>query len=373
VLLNICESDKFVNAIQNLNSTVSDLEQLLAVDIAELAAGLEPLPNDRDTLTLETAWRKTRSSRYKLSLCLKDGLRQIKATKAGPGITPHQLRTAQNNLKAAQAMLRLWGRFEPIVEAQLPPERRPLATKGMVSGQQDSVMNQVVDLFLASMHKIANPFAETQSANAKINGCHRDIPWPMRRFSEMIGAAHRICLALRRHRPLRFLDVGSGGGTKVLAATMCFESCHGLEYEISTLKTGRQLLELLEPKRCRLIHCDALEFSDYAEYDVIYFYKPFFTVDKMVEMEERIFAQARPGTVLLAALGLYTDDLRSKGVHEIVKYTYITGMSGDEAAEIGRTAELMGPMVPGFGRESHPNPGYWKPLLEVSARNGYFL
>ncbi len=31
-----------------------------------------------------------------------------------------------------------------------------------------------------------------------------------------------------------------------------------------------------------------IEFSDYGEYDVVYFHKPLAAADKMIEMEERI-------------------------------------------------------------------------------------
>ena len=362
-----------MKAIRKLIADVNKLEQQLACDIAKVAAELEPLPNDRDTTTLESAWMKARISRRKLATCIKDGLRHIDPSNVTGGVALRWLRNARKELKAAKSRLRLWGRVESIVSAQLLSEPRGLLENESVSMQEIRVMDQVVALFLASMHKVANPNADTQGADAKNHGCHRDTPYPIKWFSKMIGAAHRICLALQKQRPLRFLDVGSGGGTKVLAATTCFDVCDGLEYDTSTVTTGRRFLELLAPGQCKLIHGDALEFSDYGEYDVIYFYRPLIGPPRMAEMEERIFKQARPGTVILAVGGISTDDLHSKGIQKLANCIYITGMSEVEASEICKIAEQMGPMVPGFGGRAVSKPGYWTPLLEVSARNGYYL
>lgn len=362
-----------MKAIQKLIFNMNELEQQLARDIAKVAAELEPLPLDRDTIKLENAWVKAASTRRKLATCIKEGLRLIDTSDVTGGIALRRLKNARKELKAAKSSLRLWGRVESIVSAQLLSEPRGVLQNEVVSTQEVRVMDQVVALFLASMHKIANPAADRQGADAKDHGCHRDIPYPIKWFSKLIGAAYRICLALRRQRPLKFLDVGCGGGTKVLAATTCFDLCDGLEYDTNTVTTGRRFLELLSPGRCKMIHGDALEFSDYGEYDVIYFYRPLRGHHRMVAMEERIFDQASPGTVILAVGGLSTDDLHSKGIHKLANNIYISGMSEDEASEICRTAEYMGPMVPGFGRAPVPRPGYWAPLLEVSARNGYFI
>jgi len=353
-----------MNALQKLISRVNKLEEQLAGDIAKVAAELEPLPDDRDTAALEIAWGGATSTRRKLANCLKDGLRQIKATE-GKGI---QLNAARKDLKAAKSRLRIWARMDSIVRSQLLCEPREL-----VPLQDVEVLDQVVELFFDSMHKIANPAAVKQGGDAKSHGHYHDIPYAMSLFSKMIGAAFRICLALKRERPLRFLDVGSGGGTKVLAATARFDVCHGLEYQKEAVTTGRGFLKMLDLEQCKLIRGDALEFLNYGDYDVIYFYRPLREREKMVQMEERIFAQAQPGTVILAGDGLFADDLPDKGVHELANHIYVTGRTKDEALEIGKTAEQMGLMAPSLGRTKVSRLGYWTPLLEVSARNGYYL
>ena len=359
--------------IQKLVAEASELERCFSGDIAILAAELKPLPNDRDAATLDTAWDQAKSSQLRLASFLKAGLQQIDAVD-DEGVVQRRLsREARKHLQSASSSLRLWDRIEPIVLSQLSPRRRKLIEIDPAVTREIRVIDEVLGLFLESVHKIANPLADHRGTAAREHGRHRDIPYPMRWFSRMIGAAHRVCLALRRQRPLRFLDVGSGGGTKVLAATTCFDICDGLEYDEATLLMGRRFLDLLEPERCRLIHGDALRFSGYGEYDVIYFYRPLIPSGQMAELEERIISQARPGTVLLIAGSPCLDDLPGRGVHRLAYQVYITGMSSGEAREVLRTAERMGSLVPGFRRRPRSGYGYWKPLLEVSARNGYYL
>lgn len=362
-----------MKAIQKLIADANKLEQQLASNIAQFAVGLEPLPQDRDTSSLKTAWQDAKFSRRNLARCLQAALREIDTSTVTEVVQRRVLRDARRDLKAAKSRLRMWGRVEPIVTAQLSSERCELLAAGSAPMHEFRVMEQVVNLFLESMHKIANPSSATQGADAKNHGCHRDIPYPMIWFSKMIAAAYRVCLAQRRQWPLRFLDVGSGGGTKVLAAATCFDFCDGLEYDKRTITTGRRFLEQLAPERCRLIHADALRFSDYGKYDVIYFYRPLTLSDRMAEMEERIYSQARPGTVILNAGVSCVGDLPSKNVRRLAYQVYITGMSEAEASDIVINAERMGLMVPGFGHAPFSSFGYWKPLLEVSARNGYYM
>lgn len=357
-----------MNIVKKLVLEINKLEQQFMLDIARVAAELEPLPNARDTLSLELAWTKAVSSQRILATSLKDGLQQMKTGYESGGVSRHRLRAAQKHFEDIQSRLHGWKDCRSIISTQLSPELGELA-----STQESLIMDHIVNLFFDSMHKIANPSAEDQDTGARDHGCHRDIPYSMSAFSSMIGTAHRVCLALQKRRPLRFLDVGCGGGTKVLAATTCFDLCDGLEYEENVVVTGQQFLGMLSPGRCRLMQGDALEFSHYGEYDVIFFYKPLVDDEKMAEMEERIFNQSKPGTVLLSPLGLFADDPRSKNVHELVRHIYITGKSEDEASEIIKTAGHIGPMVPGVEPAKLSNPQYWTQLLENSAKNGYYL
>jgi len=362
-----------MKAIRKIMTDADKLERRLAGAIERLAAELDLLPQARDDSALDAAWRDFNGSRRELSVFLKAAESKVDIGNAATTHQRQKLRNVHKDLKAARAMLGLWTRVKPIVSAQRVPKRRELIESDVVLDWEPGVQDQVVSLFLQSMHKIANPHSETQGDAARDRGCHRDIPYPMYRFSQTIGAAHRICLALRRNRPFRFLDVGSGGGTKVLAATTCFDLCDGLEYDETAVATGRRFLGLLEPERCRLIHGDALRFSDYDSYDVIYYYRPMMDPGIQDEMEKRILSQVGPGTLLLKVGGCGTDELPSRGARQLAYQVYVTGMTENDASELVSNAERMGPMVP-YSRETRfSGKGYWKPLLKVSARNGYYI
>lgn len=362
-----------MKAFRKLVSDVEALEQRLAGDIEQLAAELDVLPLARNASALDAAWHDFTVSRRRLTKFLKDAAGSIDIGQAATAHQRHQLRKVQKDLKAARARLGLWSRLKPIISAQRLSERRDLIEHDVASDREPGVLDQVVSLFLQSMHTLAYPKSYTQSDAAKGHGCHRDIPYPMYRFSQAIGAAHRICLALRRQRPLRFLDVGSGGGTKVLAASTCFDRCDGLEYDEDAVAAGRRFLDMLEPGRCRLIHGDALRFSNYGAYDVIYFYRPMMDPGKQDELEKRILSQARPGTLLLKVGGLGFEALPARGAPELVYPVYATGMSEHEASELVGNAERMGPMIPWSRDTDFSGQAYWEPLLKVSANNGYYI
>jgi len=349
------------------------LEERLAEDIARLSEQLEPFPEERDEAALDEAWTRASFSRGKLARFLRGGLQDINASGVTGSYQRHQVRLARKDFKTMKTRLNLWTRLRPVVAAQLLARRRELIVHDFRSSIELKILDHVMNLFFDSMHRLANPKAHTQSDAAKSLGCHRDIPLPMDRFSLLIGAAHRLCLAQQRPRPLRFLDVGSGGGTKVLAAATCFEFCDGLEYDEFAVTEGRRFLEMLQPERCKLIQGDALQFSDYGSYDVIYFYRPLKHTPLNAELEDRIISQARPGTVLLNAGDTCFDDLAERGVQELMYQVFVTGMTGDQARELVNIAEYMGPMVPPFRSPPVTGEGYWRPLLEVSARNGYFI
>jgi len=362
-----------MKAISKYLNDVRALERSLADDVARLTAELEPFPPARDAEALNDAWAKTSFSRGKLARLLRGGLKNISDSDVTGSQQRHELRSARKDLKDTKRRLGIWSRVVPAIEKQLWPEQRELIEYDLRSNIELKVFDHVIDLFLTSMHTLANPNAHTQSDAARNRGCHRDIPLPMDRFSQMVSAAHRVCLALKRERPLRFLDVGSGGGTKVLAASTTFEFCDGLEYDEPIVDSGRLFLQMLRAERCSLIHGDALSFSDYGAYDVIYFYRPLKLSDLNAELEDRIISQVRPGTVLLNAGGTCFDDLASRGVHELAYQVFVTGMTENEATELLENAKFMGPMIPQFRPATVFDPGYWRPLLEVLARNGYFV
>lgn len=359
-----------MKAIRKLGVELEQLETALATRVADVADLLAPLPEHRTPEALDRAWRDMVGARRKLAGFVKSAKIAAGSDIDAEAATLRQVQTVRKGLSDAQKRLRYSARFETAVRAQLVMPRRPLVPEHVPPERDVEVMDHVITMFLDGMHKAANPTAYTQSAEANARGFHCDIALPMLQFSRMIAAAYRLCLAQRKALPLRFLDVGSGGGTKVLAATACFDHCDGLEYEEDTVETGTRLLALLSPDTCRLIHGDATAFDGYGGYDVIYFYRPLADAEGALMMEERMFAQAQPGTVLVVAGGLFSADLAARGIQRLSQHIYVTGLTDGDATLLRRRAEQMGTDVPGYGRRSLPDLGYWSVLRDACARNG---
>lgn len=105
------------------------------------------------------------------------------------------------------------------------------------------------------------------------------------------------------NHPGRFLDVGSGLGEKVFLAYALgrFSECHGLEYDPRTVAVAEFLLASIAPRDpypIQMLHGDALSFDRYADYDVIYTYRPFHDPNRMESLVRRIALQMKVGAVL---------------------------------------------------------------------------
>ena len=345
----------------NFRSILRETEAL-ATAISACADLLRPLPRHRDKEHLHATWSHLVSVRRKTSALLKHHIRDDTRTD----------RAYTRFLNETWAQLSHWGAIDSLLRRQIWATSTPLIAE-KPAPSDPSVMDHVVNLSLAALHRLGNPNAERQSIKANERGMHRDIPYPMSSFTQMIGAAHRVCLAQRKPRPLRFLDVGCGGGTKLLAATTCFELCHGLEYENTTAKSAQELIEMFAPETCRVEHGDAFAYEHFGDYDVIYFYRPIADEDGMENLEARILTQAQPGTIICAGGGLLYADLKVFQIQPIAHQVYVTGIGPGAAATLIKDAESMGTDVPGFNRRARRAAEIWEDLLEVSAQNGHLL
>ena len=223
--------------------------------MSQVALHLDQCATQRCPNDLREALSALKLKRRKLAQFLRIAAQQFDNS-ANQGPT---LRAARKEISRANTRLRHANRVEAVVDQQIAPKRHALVAPDNPKSRGPDVMDRVVMLFLDAVHQLANPMAHTQSRSASDQGFHRDIPWPMHPFTKLIGAARRICLAQRKSGVLRFLDVGSGGGTKVLAASACFDVCDGLEFERDAVDAGSALFAALDQTQCQLFHGDALK------------------------------------------------------------------------------------------------------------------
>ena len=135
------------------------------------------------------------------------------------------------------------------------------------------------------------------------------VPFPSGAFVDMLLEGFFL---LKQDRTKRFLDVGSGIGTKLMLASVLFDA-HGIELFDEYIYQS----ELLGCKN--VIKADALKFDGYGEFDFLYFYRPFRSDQVQKEFESRLAEKMRPGA-LLAPMHTLTD--WSYGYEQVSQYLW---------------------------------------------------
>lgn len=266
-----------------------------------------------------------------------------------------------------QVELNQWSLMKALVAKQVASRKKrvPLyeARPSGLGVAQSSASDDVFDW----VHAILNP--ESQSDAAFQSGCFPDIALPNSRFHEHLHAGYRVVLAQGRTQPMRFLDVGCGGGLKVLSARRYFTRSEGLDYQDSYVDTARSLLERAKADDAKAFKADALTFDGYGDYDVIYFYRPIRDDQKLVEMEQRIVELVRPGTVLIAPYVGFEARFAGLGCGRVAGSVYLAKTSQKDADRWRRKAEQTGVAV--VHAEDERVATIWTPLLEASRNSGY--
>lgn len=101
-----------------------------------------------------------------------------------------------------------------------------------------------------------------------------------------------------------FLDVGCGTGEKAFLAYALggFDAADGLEYDPKTVAVAEYLLHgaaTKQPYPIRVFCQDALEFTRYGDYDVVYMYRPMKPSALMRKLVARIATEMRVGAILM--------------------------------------------------------------------------
>lgn len=286
-----------------------------------------------------------------------------------------QLEMDTHRLRGLQSAALYWNsRFAPVeraVEAQLDPVRTPLyAPDPLPAAPGMAILSAQIDLLdraLLQLDFLANP--TEQSDVAESLGAFSDIRLTPSYFAEHVHAAHRLWLAQRKRREARFLDVGCGGGVKVMMAASYFDRPDGLEVDPGYAAAARRMMETLELERAEVIEADALSFDGFDAYDVLYFYQPMRFAEELHQLEARIADQARPGAILIAPYSSFHDRAPGLDCAHVAGRIYLAKSTTEEAIHLREEAEAIGHAVV---RKPNAVPWarIWKPILNASAANG---
>lgn len=278
----------------------------------------------------------------------------------------HWARTCLSDLRAR---MKAWPRLRETMAAAIAPVPQPLYPEPRPRQDRSMAMEAVWDAVTLGLHKFVNP--ADQDASAVEHGCYADIYLSPARFMEHMHAAYRYHLAQERPGPLRFLDVGCGGGMKVLFAAEFFARADGLEYDPGYAAAAQNLLAAQGGGDCACILGDAVTFDHYADYDVIYFYQPMADDDGLLKMETRILSHARPGTILVAPYIKFASRHAGEGCVRIAGATYVVGHSEAEMAVIRARAESIGVAVARRAPQVAPGLAVWTTLIEAIRARGF--
>lgn len=337
---------------------VHSLQTRLASCAIRLAELIAAPALDRDIPAIEAEWDQIE----RLNAPLSTVYRKLRKSLHDQGKNI-QNRALQDEVKSLNRTLRLWDEIGQIVARHMSPPEAELALEA-TPHPQDALITHIH----AALHILANP--NEQDEFARNQDCFADIAMDIQSFEHMMSAAYRLLLVQGRAETARFLDIGCGGGTKVFAAARHFPHCDGLEYDPGYARAGQRTLDLILPRRGRVIQGDAAQFDRYGDYDVIYFYRPINNHDLLLEMQTRMVAQARPGTIILAPYNRELEPKKPYPCAQIKGPIFVTGVTQEEADRWHANARRTDTAPIRRPRDLRYDPGLWAPVMNAASLNG---
>jgi SAM-dependent methyltransferase len=299
-------------------------------------------------------------------LLMERSKRQRMKAKQGGKRLAQESRILRLLRRRLHAMQRISGTLQLIHKGKA----RPLSAQPHAPLNMQRVQTLALDATMALLHRVTNP--NQQSAQSKELGCFADIPLSSARFVALAHAAYRVALAQKHPEPLRFVDVGCGGGMKVLLASEFFDRAEGFDYDPAYVAAAQQVLGPTVGGGCKVFQGNALTFETYADYDIIYFYQPMQDTDALEAMERRISQNARPGTILIAPYLRFVRRAEALNCSRIAEAVYVAGVPQSEADRLRKEAERMGPQVARQSGRFRPLGVEWMQKLAIAcAANGY--
>ncbi len=294
----------------------------------------------------------------------------MQATKTKGGvrqIAPQDWQQINTEVGKMRSWTGQWTDLQALIDTLMASGRTPL----FVDPAQipDLLARQMAqaDAQHAAIRKILNPLEQSEAALA--HGCFPDIGLPHSIFLAHLQAARRVLAAQGKTSTARFLDVGCGGGLKVLAAADFCAEADGLEYDAGYVQAAETLFSLSALDTCRVIHGDALTFERYDDYDVVYFYRPVRDHEQLCELERRIVSSVRPGTILIAPYDSFAMRLDGLDCVGIERFLYLAQTDTETAEQVVEQAEHFGASM----RHHVTTPrSVFDPILSVATERGYY-
>lgn len=270
---------------------------------------------------------------------------------------------------AVDARLRLWVQTRELLDRVLKARPLPLMPDEPPVNSPEHAQLLAYQRCFDRLHVYFSP--TPPDLYAAVTGRHGDLPYPFTGFLRMMQLVRRVALAMGRTSPVSFLDMGCGVGLKLVQAAEYFEVVHGVEYDAARAEVADTLIQRSRRAQDRAMVGDALTFDDYGSYDVIYAYKPLSDAELLQQMERRIMAQARPGTIVI--LPYFEIDFRFEdlGCTRIYDKVFLTGGVGRNLAPLLRRIGNIGTIVQQPGDVRPGVEGFTEPLRQALRHWGH--
>lgn len=255
-----------------------------------------------------------------------------------------------------------WDQVGKIVARHIDPPSIDLFAPPVMHGPDDLVLR---------LHRFGFPLASPnpKSTLAQDHPCFADLPLPMRALEHLLSATNRLLLVQGRTKDARFIDIGCGGAVPVLCASHYFPKCDGLDFDPAYLKAGRNTVQTAGAPNSEIFLADGLTFEHYDQCDVIYYFRPLRDPAMRIEMENRIFSNARPGTVILAPYDIHLNPRADSAYTRIEKCIFIAGATQDQAGALRADAERTDVDIVKHASFKGMDVGFWKPVLDAASFN----
>src|SRR5579859_1239297 len=172
-----------------------------------------------------------------------------------------------------------------------------------------SFVQQIEYIFGGAAQQVNNSIgANRWSGHVEKDGGYKCINLDIYDFlTSMQLAIKHLKLTGKQRGEIKFIDVGCGVGEKVYLADMLGFDAYGLELRDPLIKRAMKLFHALQIFKSEpfFLQGNALKFTEYSDYDIIYFYCPLFDIDLEKQMEKRIAVQGKSGALVIGHLSKY--------------------------------------------------------------------
>lgn len=158
-----------------------------------------------------------------------------------------------------------------------------------------------VDVLVKTLDIITNNFGcsvnNYDRVRGPIEGSYPFVPMPTHKFISLLLSARKLAEFKSYNFPT-FLDAGCGIGMTVALAFAAGFKATGLELNNRAITLSKKMLRRFDDYRC-VKKQNILTYKEYGNYDVIYYWLPFFNKNKQAKMERLIADQMKVGGIVL--------------------------------------------------------------------------